>query len=186
MSEFDHSQVRLRFLRDAANTCIIPCVILAVALKITQVRLGYLTIPTLIAFIFLFAYIRALAHDYGQARLAGKLGARPIPCVVGKWPGNIDLIPRLLADLKSGYMQDVFLELFHEYQSTTLNLKILWSDKASVLYIILFTMDDHLPLRLLLWIKNTSSTYSLRDLMDFGPEIQQRKYCLWAFHGSYT
>ena len=186
MSRFDHSQVRLRFLRGAAHTCITPSVILAVALKITGVHLGYLTIPTHIAFIFLFAYIRALVHDYGQARIAGKLGARPVPCVVGKWPGNIDLVPRLLADLKSGYMQDVFLELFHEYQSTTLNLKILWSDKASILYIVLITMDDCLLLRLLLWIKNTSSTYSLRDLMDFGAEILQRKFCLWTFHSSST
>jgi hypothetical protein len=130
MSKYDHSHVRLRFLASVFRTCVLPAAVLEAALRVTDTHLGYLTAPSHILFISLLLYLKALYTNYVVSREARRLGARPIPHIVGKWPGNIDILFRLLADLKSGYMQDIFLELFHEYQSTTLNLRILWTDKV--------------------------------------------------------
>lgn len=96
-----------------------------------MVNLGYLTIPSYLAAIFIVAFAQVMYTERVEAGEARRLGARPIPRVVGKWPGNIDIVFRLFADLKTGYMQDVFLELFEEYQCTTLNLRIFWTNKAS-------------------------------------------------------
>jgi len=56
--------------------------------------------------------------------------------VKGKLPGNIDLIIRNFANKRSGYVYDIFLEWFEEYQSTTINLRILGIDKVGPLLLI--------------------------------------------------
>ena len=48
----------------------------------------------------------------------------------GKLPGNIDIVVRLFANNDSGYLYDLFLELFEQCQSTTINLRIFGLDKA--------------------------------------------------------
>ncbi|TFY66527.1 hypothetical protein EVG20_g4563 [Dentipellis fragilis] len=58
-----------------------------------------------------------------------------IPRVVGKWPGNIDLLLHMLRAGKTSYIQQVYLALFEEYQCTTLNTRILWMDQ-------IITMDS--------------------------------------------
>ena len=55
--------------------------------------------------------------------------------VKGKLPGNIDLIIRSFANKRSGYVHDIFLEWFEEYQSATINLRILGIDKVGPLLI---------------------------------------------------
>lgn len=130
MSEFDHSHVRFRFLKNIFIFCVLPATTVGLILRATDTDLGSLTIPSYLSSILLVAVARVLYADHVEARDASRLGARRIPRVVGKWPGSIDIIPRLLADMKSGYMHDVFLELFHEHQSTTLNLRIMWTDKV--------------------------------------------------------
>jgi len=134
MSQYDHSHVRARFLKSTFRNCVLPAAVVAAALRFAHIELGYFTIPVYIGTIILLACARNIYNSHIQEREASRLGARTIPRVVGKWPGNIDIVLRLVADLKSGYMQDVFLELFHEYQCTTLNLRIFWMDK-------LITMD---------------------------------------------
>ncbi|KAF9004996.1 cytochrome P450 monooxygenase CYP63 [Cyathus striatus] len=54
--------------------------------------------------------------------------ATAIPRVVGKWPGNIDVLLKMMRAFKTSYVLDVYLQLFEEYQCTTLNTRILWSD----------------------------------------------------------
>jgi hypothetical protein len=130
MSKYDHSRIRLRFLASVFRTCVLPAAVLAAALRVTDTHLGYLTVPSHILFISLLFYLETLYANYVASREARRLGARPVPRIVGKWPGNIDILLRFVTELKSGYMQDVLLELFHEYQSTTLNLWILWTDKV--------------------------------------------------------
>ena len=48
----------------------------------------------------------------------------------GKLPGNLDILWRILASQDKGYMMDVFWEIFEECKSTTVNLRILWTDKV--------------------------------------------------------
>jgi hypothetical protein len=50
--------------------------------------------------------------------------------VVGKLPGNIDIMLRLVQARHDRYLLDGFFDLFHEYQTTTLNLRFLWQDKV--------------------------------------------------------
>ena len=50
--------------------------------------------------------------------------------VKGKLPGNIDLIIRAFANQRGGYVHDTILEWFEEYQSTTVNLRLLGVDKV--------------------------------------------------------
>ena len=50
--------------------------------------------------------------------------------VKGKLPGNIDILVRLFANNNSGYLYDLFLELFDQCQSTTINLRIFGVDKV--------------------------------------------------------
>ena len=50
--------------------------------------------------------------------------------VKGKLPGNIDIVVRLFANNDSGYLYDLFLELFEQCQSTTINLRIFGLDKV--------------------------------------------------------
>ena len=50
--------------------------------------------------------------------------------VKGKLPGNIDIVVRLFANNDSGYLYDLFMELFDQCQSTTINLRIFGLDKV--------------------------------------------------------
>ena len=62
---------------------------------------------------------------------------KPLGRVKGKLPGNIDLIFRALANHRSGYVHDIFLEWFEEYQSTIINVRLLGVDKVSSFPLIL-------------------------------------------------
>ena len=48
----------------------------------------------------------------------------------GKLPGNVDIIVRLFANNDSGYLYDLFMELFEQCQSTTINLRLFGLDKV--------------------------------------------------------
>jgi hypothetical protein len=50
--------------------------------------------------------------------------------VNGKLPGNLDILFRIFTNQKNGYMLDAFAELYEECKSTTVNLRILWTDKV--------------------------------------------------------
>jgi hypothetical protein len=129
------SRFRIRLLRDIFRIFFLPSLLLFVILTLSETRLlSYLCFLLYPAFIILATCLRTLYADYVQAADARRLGARPIPRVKGKWPGNIDIMLTMMKDRKSEYMQDVFLQLFQEYQSTTLNLRILWTDKVTLFF----------------------------------------------------
>ena len=48
----------------------------------------------------------------------------------GKLPGGIDLIIRALVTQQRGYVHDLLLEWFEEYQSTTINVRLFGIDKV--------------------------------------------------------
>ncbi|KAJ7573004.1 cytochrome P450, partial [Mycena floridula] len=120
---------------DLSRIILFPSLILNTSLFLSNARLGCLTIPCHIGFIISWAIIVRLATSLVQFRERRMLNARPIPCVVGKWPGNIDVLFRILRAMKTSYVLDVYLELFQEYQCTTLNTRILWVDN-------IITMDQ--------------------------------------------
>jgi hypothetical protein len=46
------------------------------------------------------------------------------------WPGNLDILLSMMRAFRKSYILDVYLNLFEEYQCTTLNLNILWVDNV--------------------------------------------------------
>ena len=44
----------------------------------------------------------------------------------------MDILLRMMRSFRTDYIQDVYLELFREYQCTTLNLRIFWIDTVGL------------------------------------------------------
>ncbi|KAF9484616.1 cytochrome P450 monooxygenase CYP63 [Pholiota conissans] len=122
------SNYRARLLRDIFQDWVVPPFCLRFALSMLGYELGYLTIPMHIIFIMLWATVKSAITAAKRAREARSLNARPIPCAVGKLPGNIDILIKMMVAFKTSYVLDVYLQLFEEYQCTTLNLRLLWRD----------------------------------------------------------
>lgn len=123
-------QYRTRFLLDISKIFIVPSILLSICLRLATIDLGLSRIPSYILFsVFIFA-ARVQLDTLKKRRDAYQFNARPIPCVVGKWPGNVDIMLKMLKAFKAAYIQEVYLSLFEEYQCTTLNLRVLWSDQV--------------------------------------------------------
>lgn len=123
-------QYRTRFLLDISKIFIVPTILLSICLRLATIDLGLSRIPSYILFgVFIFS-ARVQLDTLKKRRDAYQFNARPIPCVVGKWPGNVDIMLKMLKAFKAAYIQEVYLSLFEEYQCTTLNLRVLWSDQV--------------------------------------------------------
>jgi hypothetical protein len=120
-----------RLLLHLARAVILPSLVFSSSL-------GFIGYPPILlaallhlVFIVFCAYVRAFYLNIVNRSEANNLGATPIPCVVGKWPGNLDILLRMMRAFDSSYVLDVYLDLFEEYQCTTLNLRVLWADHVS-------------------------------------------------------
>ncbi|KAF8573587.1 cytochrome P450 [Ramaria rubella] len=82
-----------------------------------------------------YLYLQVIYESYQQSSAAFSLNATPIPRVVGKWPGNLDIMLRMVQNLKKGYPMQVFADLFEQYNCQTLNLRVLWDD-------VIITIDE--------------------------------------------
>ncbi|KAJ7078425.1 cytochrome P450 monooxygenase CYP63 [Mycena belliarum] len=120
---------RLRLFCDLFRVFVLPSLCLWFVLRALDARLGILfSIPLYLAFMALWAVGKGIVSRSNHARTARQLGAQPIRQVVGKWPGNIDVLLKMMRAFKTSYVLDVYLQLFEEYQCTTLNTRILWTD----------------------------------------------------------
>jgi hypothetical protein len=117
---------RARLLLDLFHAFVLPTVVLSFILSIFRYRAGLFSIPLHLVFILTWVTVRVAYSELWHDRQAKSLGAKPIPRVVGKWPGNIDLLFTMIRAFSTSYVLDVYLQLFEEYQCTTLNLRILW------------------------------------------------------------
>ncbi|KAF9236778.1 cytochrome P450 monooxygenase CYP63 [Melanogaster broomeanus] len=119
---------RLRIIKDILHTVVVPPLALSVLANVWHVRLGWWSLPASLLSIVLAATARVQYSELVQRREAKQLGARLIPRVVGKWPGNIDVMLKFKKAFSSSYIYNPYLELFEEYQCTTLNTRFLWMD----------------------------------------------------------
>ncbi|KAH8113061.1 cytochrome P450 monooxygenase CYP63 [Phellopilus nigrolimitatus] len=126
---------RTRLFLDVLRIFVLPCVVLSQSCRHVKVRLGLFTLPAHLLAIVFWGFLRNVYYDSKQTQQARRLGARPIPRIKGKWPGNIDILLRMMKAFKTAYLMDVYLELFQEYKCTTLNTRILWVDQ-------IITMDE--------------------------------------------
>ena len=127
----DPSNYRLRILLDLWQIIVLPSFTFCAILRFERLQLGILAVPTCCAFMLFWALVKRQWILLLQRQQARRLGAALIPCVVGKLPGNIDILFRMMCDFKSSYVLDVYRRLFEEYNCTTLNLRILWTDAVS-------------------------------------------------------
>lgn len=122
---------RARLLKDLFVAFAIPSAVLYALLLVNNIRLGLFAPPVYFLFFLGWATSKGAYSTYRQRKLAEQLGSKPIPCVVGKWPGNLDILLKMIGAFKTSYILDVYLQLFEEHQCTTLNLRILWGDNVS-------------------------------------------------------
>ncbi|KZT65711.1 cytochrome P450 [Daedalea quercina L-15889] len=126
---------RVRLLKDFIRIIVVPWTTLFILLRTTEARLGLWAIPAYVTFTVVWAYARLQYADWMQLREARRMGACPIPRVRGKWPGNFDIYLQLINAYNTTYLGSFHLRLFEEYQTTTLNLRLLWQD-------FILTMDE--------------------------------------------
>jgi hypothetical protein len=127
--EMHPSHYRARRLLDISSAVVLPCLLLSILLRTSGCSFTLCFSAALHSlFVLTWVIARRLCRDFLQRRAAARLGAKPIPCVVGKWPGNLDILLRMMKAFDKSYVLDVYLGLFQEYQSTTLNLRIFWID----------------------------------------------------------
>ncbi|KAG1750539.1 cytochrome P450 [Suillus paluster] len=72
------------------------------------------------------AYV--LADGRLQQRKADRLGARLIPRVQGRWPGNLDKIMNMVLTSENEYLGSVSIILYRIILGPTINLRFLWED----------------------------------------------------------
>ncbi|KAF8646030.1 hypothetical protein AX16_007455 [Volvariella volvacea WC 439] len=130
MMQGNPANYRLRILLDIFQALVLPSLILYITLPqfLPNCTLGWWSLLAYPCFWAFWATCRNSYYTYSQLQDAKTLGARPIPRVRGKWPGNVDILLKMMKDFKTSYILDPYLRLFEEYQSTTLNLRILWMD----------------------------------------------------------
>ena len=123
---------RRRIIKDIFCAIVLPPLILSALAHLFRARLGWWSVPTYLLSILLAAIAKVQYGQLVQSREAKQLGARLIPRVVGKWPGNIDVMLKMKKAFASSYIYNPYLELFEEYQCTTLNTRFLWMDNVSI------------------------------------------------------
>jgi hypothetical protein len=76
-------------------------------------------VPALIA-------LRLIYNDVHDRREAARLGARIVPRVQGKWPGNLDIIVDLVTNFTKAYPGDIHLPWLRTTGSNAVDCRFLW------------------------------------------------------------
>ncbi|KAJ3718098.1 cytochrome P450 monooxygenase CYP63 [Lentinula guzmanii] len=124
------SNYRMRLSLDFLRIIVLPSVLFhLITTHLTNMHLGLLTaLPSYLGFIICCSISKSFLTRMLQHARRQRSGAKEIPCVRGAWPGNVDILMKMLRAFKTSYILDVYLQLFEEYQCTTLNTRILWTD----------------------------------------------------------
>jgi hypothetical protein len=78
--------------------------------------------------------LRVQVIEWKQYREAERLGARMIPRIRGKWPGNLDILWRIMRSTETHYHMDWAKEMMEEVGSTTINTRMLWGNQVRALF----------------------------------------------------
>lgn len=121
---------RTTFLLSLVHTFVLPPVVVSFILHFFSETfsvplLSVISVPVAFA-------LQTLWTSHQHASAARRLNALPIPVVRGKWIGNLDILKVLLHGWRNGYINDTLREFFIQYQSPTINLRILWVDQVSI------------------------------------------------------
>ncbi|KAF9259726.1 cytochrome P450 monooxygenase CYP63 [Marasmius fiardii PR-910] len=174
---------RTRIALDFLQLLILPSLSLSTFLRLSSIHLNWLLAPPAhLLFILTFVWCKGQISRLIHARARYQLGAREVPCVVGRWPGNLDVLLKMIKSFGRSYIMDVYLELFEEYQCTTLNTRILWSDT-------IITMDqEHVKYIMATGFNNFWRGKYQKERMEtfLGKGIFNRDDDIWRTHRSNT
>ncbi|KAJ7647752.1 cytochrome P450 [Roridomyces roridus] len=128
-----------------------------------------------------FLATRTVFTAIARSMEAKAMGARPVPCAKGTWPGSVDLLRKLLASYKSGYFGETFSALV-ESLGPAMNIRILWKDK------IFTSAPEHIQIILATDYKNYIKGQHFRDANDsvLGNGVFNSDGEMWSFHRSMT
>ncbi len=123
---------RKRILLSLAKALIVPPLLTCLALRFAfrSLSLPYY-LPLALLSVPLTVVLRSRYSTWSQDREAASLGAQPIVRVCGRWPGNLDVVLRLLKSFESDYVLQGFADLFNEYDCTTINTRFFWDDQVT-------------------------------------------------------
>lgn len=174
---------RVRFLLHLARTLILPpLTVLAVVWRFhLNFSVAQLVLASLSA-IVLTVQLRARWTRYSDQLKAYNLNSRTIPIARGKWPGNLDLLLRLMQTPRKAYVGERIYELFEEYKTDTINLRPLGMD-------LIITRDNAIVKEILAtnfagWHKGWKSRERLFDF--FGRGIFAVDADEWRAHRAMT
>ena len=123
---------RKRILLSFARALIVPPLLTTLLLRfVCRSASLFVCLPLALLSIPIAIGLRSQYSLWHRDREAARLGAKPITRVRGRWPGNLDIVLRLLKSFESGYVLQGFADLFAEYDCTTLNTRFFWDDQVS-------------------------------------------------------
>lgn len=123
---------RKRILISFARALIVPPLLTSLALHLICRPVSlFIYLPLALLSIPIAIGLRSQYTLWSQDSEAARMGAKPITRVRGRWPGNLDIVLRLLKSFESGYVLQGFADLFAEYGCTTLNTRFFWDDQVS-------------------------------------------------------
>jgi hypothetical protein len=141
ISKFERSipDYRKRILVALSKALILPPVLTHFCFRAFNPSYNTLSLPlrclVLTSSVFLFTILRSQYTLWQQDMDARRFGVKPIRRVEGRWPGNLDVVLRVMESFKTGYILQGFADLFEEYQCTTLNTRFFWDDQVGVVRI---------------------------------------------------
>lgn len=134
--KFNPRYYRLRFLSSAAEYLVLPPLLLSFAFNLVDHRIPRSLLYRALAYIItipLHAYVRGYISHLYSTKAARRNDAVLVPCVKGRWPGNVDILWKFLRGIENEYIMQAMKDLFEEYGCLTLNTRILWLDQVSPL-----------------------------------------------------
>ncbi|OCH86634.1 cytochrome P450 monooxygenase CYP63 [Obba rivulosa] len=126
---------RRRILVALAKAILVPPLVTVLAFRALGSPFSAFAVLATVLSIPLTVVLRSRYSTWVEHSAAARLGAKPVPRVTGKLPGNFDVVKRVLKGFERGYVLQVHRDLFQEYDCTTLNLRFFWSDQ-------IITMDE--------------------------------------------
>jgi hypothetical protein len=128
----DYSHFRSKFIRDTLLPVLVyPCLATWIAFRLLRPDLGGLSSGI---FVFLSIPIWRTCvvsfRRWTQRRDAAKRGAKLIPKLTSGWPGNIDMLYRMVTLPKTVYLFKPLNDMLNKYKTTTINLNLLWGDQV--------------------------------------------------------
>lgn len=133
---FVQTAVHSRFLlRSIFETFVLPVLIAHGFTRLAAKGIALSTSVTALVYILaipLNELISSLLSSRRKSENRNRLGARSVPKVKGKWPGNIDILRALIKTEEEEYPGDLFLRWANEY-GPTYDMGILWASQVCTL-----------------------------------------------------